>query len=339
MTETKKQKQYFENFVEVIGKLKTFNVQDKVSEKSGERYKNILIAVETGTGETHQIRKMEMENRTKDGKRVPNDQYKAIETMQEKYVAMDSIPEGNPEGLKPTIVRVTGSLENNMYKSSKTGKLVEATQIRGRYVSEHEATPEEFGAFFTIQTFMLEGARREQDRDGNDLDTVITKMATIDYKEVAHPFVVKANDEYGVAEFLEAECEIGHTYTIGGRIVNKYIVIREERPNPAGVGRPIVDVKRVDDRKMLVESIIPENEENPLKFIDAEIRKKAIANYQAARTEKESEEVKPKKSAANQPKGVQKRPTGVATATATATVGKPQATGMSTMLSDDDLPF
>ena len=91
-------------------------------------------------------------------------------------------------------------------------------------------------------------------------------------------FEFTANDEYGVAEWIEDEVELGQSLILQGLIINKFIVEQVERSSSAGIGKAIVDTRREVERKLLVEGIIPIEDEDDPKYITEEEIKEANKN-------------------------------------------------------------
>ncbi|MEB6232576.1 hypothetical protein [Mammaliicoccus sciuri] len=312
-----------ENKVSVLGEVKELFVSD-LKTKNGVPMKIANYSIQTGEGEVHRVTQMAVEYFEKDGKKEENRTYKAIQTLENEIVTIQDISEGKAEGT-PTVVRANGSLEINMFKT-KAGVFSEQAQINGRFVNRvTDAKPKDFGVEFTLQAFAMTKGIRVTDNNGDDTDKVKFKAATISYDGQAHPFEFTADDEYGVASWLEDDLENGMTLTLSGKVFNKYNVKTVERKAEGGVGKPIVDTVREIERGIIVEGIIPiEDEENP-KFFTADEITKSIKKYEAKKVEVESS--KPKETKTEVKKGVQK-----ATPTASPTASKP-------VVKSEDLPF
>lgn len=314
-------KKQYENKVSVLGEVKELQVTD-LKTKAGVPMKIANYSIQTGEGEVHRVTQMAVEYFERDGKKEENRTYKAIETLENEIVTIQDIAENGLEG-NPTVVRVNGSLEVNMFKN-KAGTFNETAQINGRFVNRvTDAKPEDFGVEFTIQAFAMSAGVRVQDSNGEDTDKVKFKAATIAYDGQAHPFEFSADDEYGIASWAEDDLEKGITLTLSGKIFNKYNVKQVERASEGAIGKPIVDTVREIERGILVEGVIPiEDEDNP-KFITTEEMTESIKKYEAKKVEVESSTPKESKPA---PKGVQKA-TG-----ASQTAKKP-------VVNSSDLPF
>lgn len=284
-------KRVYENEVTVVGELKELEVRD-LKTKKGVPMKIANLQVKTGEGEVHRATMMAVEYFERDGKQEENKAYKAIETMESDYISIKNIADRKLED-NPTVVRVFGSLENNMYKNSNTGEVVENTQINARFVNRLD-TPitEDFGVEFKIEVFVASNPTPILDKDYNETGSVKFKVATIDYRGEAHPFEVVADNEYGVAEWAEENLSLGETLTINGVWHNKYNIKRVERPNPAGVGKPIIDTKREIDNRILVEGITPVVDEDDIRIIPVEVIKEAQKAYEQHKTEVKSSETK-----------------------------------------------
>ncbi|MEJ7218432.1 hypothetical protein [Staphylococcus gallinarum] len=325
---TNQKKKFYENNTSVTGTLKSMNVKN-LTTQAGVPMKIASLSVETGEGETHRVQTMAVAHFEKNGQKEENKQYKAIETMEDKYVTKEDIANGKKdddgnEYTVATVVNVKGSLELNMYKN-KADKLVENTQINARFINSIDTpNPDSFGSEFTLQTFLVSKGVRVMDSDENETDEVKFKAATIDYRGTAHPFEFTANDEYGVATWMEEDAEVGQTLVLQGLNINKYIIEQVERPNPAGIGKPIIDTRREIDRKLLVEGICPIEDEEDTKFITDKEVKEAIKKYEDLKVEKESATNSKASSTVNK---------GVATSKKTSPVTK------AANISDDDLPF
>lgn len=325
---TNQKKKFYENDTSVTGVLKTMSVKN-LTTQAGVPMKIASLSVETGEGETHRVQTMAVAHFEKNGQKEENKQYKAIETMEQKYISKEDIANGKKDenGIDytlATVVNVKGSLELNMYKN-KNDKLVENTQINARFVNSLDnPDPRTFGSNFTLQTFLVSKGSRVLDNDENETDEVKFKAATIDYRGTAHVFEFKANDEYGVATWMEEDAEIGQTLVLQGLNINKYIIEQVERPNPAGIGKPIIDTKREIDRKLLVEGICPiEDEEDP-KFISDKEVKESMKKYEDLKVEKQSSTNS--KSSNTVKKGV-------------TTAKKSSPITNASTITDDDLPF
>lgn len=313
------QKRTYENKVTLIGELKELEVKD-LTTKKGVPMKIANLKVKTGEGEVHNATLMAMEYFERDGNKEENSTYKAIQTMENEYISIKDISEKGLE-LPPTVVRVNGGIENNMYKNTRSGDVEERTQITARFVNRLDnVNPDNFGADFIIETFVITQPTRLTDKEENETDTVEFKVATIDYRGEAHPFTVQANEEYGVADWVEQNLEKGQTITINGVWHNKYIINQVERPNPTGIGKPIVDTQREINNSILVEGITPIEDEDDVRNISTETIKEAMKAYEQHKLDIKSKEDKPVTKGV---KGVQ-----------TNQVTKPK-----TKITKEDLPF
>lgn len=315
---TKKRKQ-FENKVSILGELKELDVRD-LKTKKGVPMKIANLQIKTGEGEVHRATMMAVEYYERDGKKEDNKSFKAIQTMEDEYISIKDISEKKLEE-SPTVIRVNGSLENNMYKN-RQGEAQETAQVTARFVNRvDEVSSDKFGVEFTVQTFVVSQPVRVMDKNEDETDQVKFKVATIDYRGEAHPFEVYADNEYGVADWAEDNAEKGMTLVISGIWNNKYNVVQVERPNPAGVGKPIVDTQREIDNRILVEGIIPVEDEEDLSYITPDEMKTSMKKYEDHKVEVKSSEAKEKTTEVK--KGV---------ATSPAVAKKPTIT-------EEDLPF
>ncbi|EGQ3672410.1 hypothetical protein I0611_000427 [Staphylococcus pseudintermedius] len=310
----------YENKVTVLGELKELEVRE-ITTKKGVPMKMANISVQTGEGEVHRARMSAMEYFENDGKKEENKAYKAIETMQDEYVSLKDIAEKNLQDVSPTVVGINGHIENNVYQG-RDGKLVEMPTIQANFVSRRNAKKEDYGVEFVFQTFALSSATRVTNRDGDETDSVRFKVAAIQ-RGMAQPFEVEATDEYGVAEWLEDNLEKGMTLTINGQWINKYILKQVERPNPAGIGKPIVDTKREIENRILVEGVSPAEDEESVGYITTEEMKDAMKKYEDYKVERQS---------ASQEKKKQEVKKGV-------NIVKKSTTTNTSTLTDEDLPF
>ncbi|HDV6075340.1 TPA: hypothetical protein RJJ83_002218 [Staphylococcus pseudintermedius] len=313
------QKRY-ENKVTVVGELKELEVRE-ITTKKGIPMKMANISVQVGEGEVHKARMSAMEYFENDGKKEENKAYKAIETMQEEYVSLKDIAEKNLQDVSPTVIGINGHIENNVYQG-RDGKLVEMPTIQANFVSRRNAKKEDYGVEFVFQTFALSSATRVTNKDGDETDSVRFKVAAI-HRGMAQPFEVQATDEYGVAEWLEDNLEKGMTLTINGQWINKYILKQVERPNPAGIGKPIVDTKREIENRILVEGVSPAEDEESVGYITTEEMKDAMKKYEDYKVERQS---------ASQEKKKQEVKKGV-------NIVKKSTTTNTSTLTDEDLPF
>ncbi|EGQ4065611.1 hypothetical protein ACLKNW_000612 [Staphylococcus pseudintermedius] len=313
------QKRY-ENKVTVVGELKELEVRE-ITTKKGIPMKMANISVQTGEGEVHRARMSAMEYFENDGKKEENKAYKAIETMQDEYVSLKDIAEKNLQDVSPTVIGINGHIENNVYQG-RDGKLVEMPTIQANFVSRRNAKKEDYGVEFVFQTFALSSATRVTNKDGDETDSVRFKVAAIQ-RGMAQPFEVEATDEYGVAEWLEDNLEKGMTLTINGQWINKYILKQVERPNPAGIGKPIVDTKREIENRILVEGVSPAEDEESVGYITTEEMKDAMKKYEDYKVERQS---------ASQEKKKQEVKKGV-------NIVKKSTTTNTSTLTDEDLPF
>lgn len=310
----------YENKVTVLGELKELEVRE-ITTKKGVPMKMANISVQTGEGEVHRARMSAMEYFENDGKKEENKAYKAIETMQDEYVSLKDIAEKNLQDVSPTVIGINGHIENNMYQG-RDGKLVEMPTIQANFVSRRNAKKEDYGVEFVFQTFALSSATRVTNKDGDETDSVRFKVAAIQ-RGMAQPFEVEATDEYGVAEWLEDNLEKGMTLTINGQWINKYILKQVERPNPAGIGKPIVDTKREIENRILVEGVSPAEDEESVGYITTEEMKDAMKKYEDYKVERQS---------ASQEKKKQEVKKGV-------NIVKKSTTTNTSTLTDEDLPF
>lgn len=310
----------YENKVTVLGELKELEVRE-ITTKKGVPMKMANISVQTGEGEVHRARMSAMEYFENDGKKEENKAYKAIETMQDEYVSLKDIAEKNLQDVSPTVIGINGHIENNVYQG-RDGKLVEMPTIQANFVSRRNAKKEDYGVEFVFQTFALSSATRVTNKDGDETDSVRFKVAAIQHG-MAQPFEVEATDEYGVAEWLEDNLEKGMTLTINGQWINKYILKQVERPNPAGIGKPIVDTKREIENRILVEGVSPAEDEESVGYITTEEMKDAMKKYEDYKVERQS---------ASQEKKKQEVKKGV-------NIVKKSTTTNTSTLTDEDLPF
>lgn len=310
----------YENKVTVLGELKELEVRE-ITTKKGVPMKMANISVQTGEGEVHRARMSAMEYFENDGKKEENKAYKAIETMQDEYVSLKDIAEKNLQDVSPTVIGINGYIENNVYQG-RDGKLVEMPTIQANFVSRRNAKKEDYGVEFVFQTFALSSATRVTNKDGDETDSVRFKVAAIQ-RGMAQPLEVEATDEYGVAEWLEDNLEKGMTLTINGQWINKYILKQVERPNPAGIGKPIVDTKREIENRILVEGVSPAEDEESVGYITTEEMKDAMKKYEDYKVERQS---------ASQEKKKQEVKKGV-------NIVKKSTTTNTSTLTDEDLPF
>ncbi|EGQ3667209.1 hypothetical protein LDG91_000111 [Staphylococcus pseudintermedius] len=310
----------YENKVTVLGELKELEVRE-ITTKKGVPMKMANISVQTGEGEVHKARMSAMEYFENDGKKEENKAYKAIETMQDEYVSLKDIAEKNLQDVSPTVIGINGHIENNVYQG-RDGKLVEMPTIQANFVSRRNAKKEDYGVEFVFQTFALSSATRVTNKDGDETDSVRFKVAAIQ-RGMAQPFEVEATDEYGVAEWLEDNLEKGMTLTINGQWINKYILKQVERPNPAGIGKPIVDTKREIENRILVEGVSPAEDEESVGYITTEEMKDAMKKYEDYKVERQSASQEKKKQEVKKGVNIVKKSTTTDTST----------------LTDEDLPF
>ncbi|EJA1920275.1 hypothetical protein MWQ66_001938 [Staphylococcus pseudintermedius] len=310
----------YENKVTVLGELKELEVRE-ITTKKGVPMKMANISVQTGEGEVHRARMSAMEYFENDGKKEENKAYKAIETMQDEYVSLKDIAEKNLQDVSPTVIGINGHIENNVYQG-RDGKLVEMPTIQANFVSRRNAKKEDYGVEFVFQTFALSSATRVTNKDEDETDSVRFKVAAIQ-RGMAQPFEVEATDEYGVAEWLEDNLEKGMTLTINGQWINKYILKQVERPNPAGIGKPIVDTKREIENRILVEGVSPAEDEESVGYITTEEMKDAMKKYEDYKVERQSASQEKKKQEVKKGVNIVKKSTTTDTST----------------LTDEDLPF
>ncbi|EGQ4401161.1 hypothetical protein EEO29_02675 [Staphylococcus pseudintermedius] len=310
----------YENKVTVLGELKELEVRE-ITTKKGVPMKMANISVQTGEGEVHRARMSAMEYFENDGKKEENKAYKAIETMQDEYVSLKDIAEKNLQDVSPTVVGINGYIENNVYQG-RDGKLVEMPTIQANFVSRRNVEKEDYGAEFIFQTFALSSATRVTNKEGDETDSVRFKVAAI-HRGMAQPFEVQATDEYGVAEWLEDNLEKGMTLTINGQWINKYILKQVERPNPAGIGKPIVDTKREIENRILVEGVTPAEDEESVDYITTDEMKDAMKKYEDYKVERQSASQEKKKQEVKKGVNIVKKSTAASTPA----------------LTDEDLPF
>lgn len=291
MAEVKKNKRT-ENKVVVVGELKKLDVKfiaeagaDKVPMKIAE------IHIESGEGEVHIGKMMAMESykdKEDPSKRVENRSYKAITTMEEEYVSKQDISEGKaPEGAVPTVVRLNGHYELNIYKN-RAGELKEVPQIQADFVNRVDnPNPEDFGATFSVDGVVIAKGIAELDNDENETGVVKFKVAPLDFKGMAHPIEFKADDEIG--EYFLEEAEIGSTVSLQGIVFNKFIFKEVERVGGTMIGsKKIVDTKRESDRRIFVDTAMLIEDEDSPRYIKEEEYKEALKLYEAKKVDEQA---------------------------------------------------
>lgn len=326
------EKRFLENRVTVLGTVKSIKVTDR-DEVGQHKFpaKSLRMVVSTGEGENHTVEAFAMKhyidketNKTaldKTGQIAINGAYTALETVEREYISQEQIDEQGLE-VAPTVVKVNGSLENNMYKN-KAGQVVEGLKISGRFFNRIENNTEEFGVTYTIEGFTLTGAKRVTDKDGEDTEEVSFKAATIDYRGLAHPFVFTVTG--AMADGVEDGLEQGMSVLISGKIRNKFHTYKVARETTGMTfGEEIVDVKHETIRKTFATGINAYDEDDK-NAIAKDLMSEAIKKYEAAKLEVKSAESKKKEVKANN--GFN------------APTKKPVASTMTTDINEDDLPF
>lgn len=295
--------------------------------------KSADISIETGEGEVHRVKMMAVESfvdKKDPSERVENKGYKAIQTMEDEYVSLKAISEGqHPEGTQATVVRANGSYELNIYKN-QAGELVENPQINARFVNRVDnPNPEEFGATFTIHGFLLATGRKEEDYQGEETGYSIFKVAPIDFRGMAHPIEFKAKGDTG--DFFSEDGEANMSVVVQGQIHNKFIYREVEVDDGTAIGSAkLVKTERETDRKIeVIAGNLYEDEEHP-NFISLEAIKKALELYEQHKVDKKSEVKKEVKKEATKSGGM--------TRVTSKTKSKSPFNG-GIDVSDDDLPF
>lgn len=327
------EKRFLENRVTVLGTVKSIKITDR-DEAGPNKFpaKSLRMVVTTGEGENHTVEAFAMKHYIdketekvavdKDGNKAINEAYKGLETVEREYITQEQIDKQGLE-VSPTIVRVNGSLEHNMYKNGKTGQLVEGLKIGARFFNRLDNTEDEFGVTYTIEAFTLTGATRVLDKDENETEEVTFKAATIDYKGIAQPFEFTVQGK--MADGVEDGLEQGMSVLISGSIRNKFHTYEVPREaSGMSFGETIVDIKRETIRKNIATGINVYDEDDA-KAISREKMTEAIKKYEAAKLEVKSSEPKKKEVKANN--GFN------------APAKKPVASTMASDISDDDLPF
>lgn len=329
------EKRFLENKVTVVGTVKNIVVKD-MAEIGANKFpaKSVRMTVTTGEGENHTVEAFAMKHfMDRETQKVATDaagnkevsqSYKALETVENEYIPEDLTKTGEKyEGQTPTVVRVNGSIENNMYKG-RNGQVVEGVRISARFFNRVEnSADEEFGARIEkLEAFTLTGATRVLDKDENETDEVTFKAATIDYKGVANPFDFTVQGK--MADAVEDGLEQGMSVLISGNIRNKFHTYTVEREaSGMSFGETIVDVKRETVRKTIATGINVYDEDDAKAISNGDMGE-AVKKYEAAKLEVQSAETKKKETKA---------------ATGFNAAPKKPATSMATSIQDDDLPF
>lgn len=154
MQEENKDLRILSNTVEVVGTLKSKDLEVKVARTSGKKYMSGRITVVSKVDDKineQQIRVFIMES---------SKLFKGIETVKNEYKSIEEVGEEEADR-----IRVTGELDFNQYYN-REGKLVEFNEIRGVFFNRLDVMDEsEDRAIATIDT-VVEGIIDKMDQDG-----------------------------------------------------------------------------------------------------------------------------------------------------------------------------
>lgn len=302
-----------ENRVSIVGELVSLEIKDMMT-KTNVPMKTGNLKVRTAEGEVHTVRLMQMAYFKNDPENT-NDQYKALQTIEEEYITEEDTKNSNSEhfGDNPTIVSVSGSMEPNVFKT-KSGEIVEDVGISGRFINRVVDTSEEFKATLRFSGFVHQAPTPEVKMvDGEETETGRFKVVIrgIDFQNKAFPveFIAgkvkldpDSDEEFDAGAWIEEEFEAGQTVVVDADIINRYIVQKVERPNEGGFGK-MVDTKRDVQREYSLFSAL-----EPISFEDLDEddnadrqravfpdqMKEALANYETYKADRIASSDKPK---------------------------------------------
>ena len=154
MQEENKDLRILSNTVEVIGTLKSKNLEIKTAKTSGKKYMSGQITVLSKSDNKvneHRVNVFMMES---------SKLFKGIETVKNEYKSIEEVGEEEADR-----IRVTGELDFNQYYN-REGKLVEFNEIKGVFFNRVDNLDEsEDRAIATIDT-VVEGFIDKMDQDG-----------------------------------------------------------------------------------------------------------------------------------------------------------------------------
>ena len=154
MQEENKDLRILSNTVEVIGTLKSKNLEIKTAKNSGKKYMSGQITVLSKSDNKvneHRINVFMMES---------SKLFKGIETVNNEYKSIEEVGEEDADR-----IRVTGELDFNQYYN-REGKLVEFNEIKGVFFNRVDNLDEsEDRAIATIDA-VVEGFLDKMDQDG-----------------------------------------------------------------------------------------------------------------------------------------------------------------------------
>ncbi|UXU70159.1 hypothetical protein [Mammaliicoccus sciuri] len=330
------EKRFLENRVTVLGMVKSIKITDR-DEVGPNKFpaKSLRMVVTTGEGENHTVEAFAMKhfidrqtNKVavdEKGDKVISDAYDTLCKVENEYIPEELTKQGKKyEGETASVIRVNGSIKNNMYKG-RNGQVIENLKIEGRFFHRVEdISKDDYGVKIdSLDAFTLTGATRVLDENENETEEVTFKAATIDYKGIAQPFEFTVQGK--MADGVEDGLEQGMSVLISGSIRNKfhtYEVAREA--SGMSFGETIVDIKRETIRKNIATGINVYDEDDA-KAISRENMTEAVKKYEAAKLEVKSSEPKKKEAKANN--GFN------------APAKKPVASTMTADLDADSLPF
>lgn len=308
-----------ENRVTIIGELVSLEIKDMMT-KTNVPMKTGSLKVRTAEGEVHTVRLMQMAYFKNDPENK-NDQYKALQTIEDEYITEEDTKNNNSEhfGANPTIISVSGSMEPNVFKT-KAGDVVENVGISGRFINRvTDATAEDFKAVLRFSGFVHQAPTPEVKMvDGEETETGRYKVGIrgIDFQNKAFPIEFIAGkvkldedseDEFDAGAWIEEEFEAGQTVVVDADIINRYIVKKVERPNEGGFGK-MVDTKRDVQREYSLfsalepisfEELDEDNNADRLRAVFPDQMKEALANYETYKADRLAASDKPKEEKAS----------------------------------------
>lgn len=258
-----------ENNVEIVGKLVSMEIKDLTTKTDKTPMKMGTVRVRTAEGETHTVNVMAMKY-FKNNPKEENKQYKAIQTMEEKYITEEETLNENGEhfGEAATNVIVRGNFQPNVYKN-KAGETIENLRLQGRYISgSNNVTEKDFKATVVLSGY-IEAEPIEEMKNDEGTGRYIFKLRVVDYQNKAFPIEIVAGDVIDddgdtveAGEWIAENYEKGQTVTIGADIINRFIV-KETARKRGGIGKKIVDTSKDIQREYRLYSA-----EDPLDYND-----------------------------------------------------------------------
>ncbi len=231
------------NKVTVVGLLSENNVE--IRQKDGRNYISGNFKVQVANDSIIQINVFSYEL-TKDGK--VNPAYVSIKNLKEKGISLASV---NGDASRASKIRMNnGRLEENLFVSRITGKLISGLRISGSFFNVGGIIEENKATF--LNTIYITNIREETNLIGELTGRLIVDGAIKQYNRYdVLPFIVETPKSI---EYVTQHWSKGDTVSISGKIVNK--TVREEIPVEevfdGGFGEPDEEVRTSSKTELII---------------------------------------------------------------------------------------